>query len=367
MGDQNVGMRILTSKPALRWLAPAAVVAAVATSAVVASSATAESNLPPISPEQLLIDVQNAKVDGLSGTVIEKADLGIPAIPSVGGESGGDLTSLISGTHTLRVRYAAPDKFRLGVHGTYGETDTFVNGRDLWTWSSRDKSATHRTLSGDQPTGGKPDGAPQTPEDAAKQVLEALTPTTTVSTDSAVEVAGRDAYELVLSPNDDDSLISQVKLAVDGENKSPLRVQVFSTDAELVFETGYTEVSFTRPEDREFEFNPPPGTEVTEEPAIKPGDREPSAEDEADAQDRKDATTISGEGWTTVAVTQLPGDAAAESDQLGMFLDQLTPVKGDWGSGKLLAGTAFSVVVTDDNRLAVGAVKPELLYQALAE
>ena len=46
-------MRILTSKPALRWLAPAAVVAAVATSAVVASSATAESNLPPISAEQL--------------------------------------------------------------------------------------------------------------------------------------------------------------------------------------------------------------------------------------------------------------------------------------------------------------------------
>ncbi len=360
-------MRILTSKPALRWLAPAAVVAAVATSAVVASNATAEANLPPISAEQLLVDVQNAKIDGLSGTVIEKADLGIPAIPGVGGESGGDLTTLISGTHTLRVRYAGPDKFRLGVHGTYGETDTFVNGRDVWSWTSRDKTATHRTLSGDRPSGEKPAGAPQTPEEAARKVLAALTPTTTVSTDSAVQVAGRDAYELVLSPNDHKSLISQVKLAVDGENKSPLRVQVFAKDATLVFETGYTEVSFTRPEDREFVFTAPPGTEVTEGPAVEPGDRTPSTQDKAEAQDRQDATKISGEGWTTVAVTQLPADATDQSGQLRAFLDQLTTVKGGWGEGKLLAGTAFSVVLTDDNRLAVGAVEPEVLYQALAE
>ena len=31
----------------------------------------------------------------------------------------------------------------------------------------------------------------------------------------------------------------------------------------------------------------------------------------------------------------------------------------------LLAGTAFSAVITDDGRLAVGAVKPDLLYRAL--
>ena len=38
---------------------------------------------------------------------------------------------------------------------------------------------------------------------------------------------------------------------------------------------------------------------------------------------------------------------------------------GDWGSGRLLAGTAFSVVLTDDGRMAVGAVAPEKLYEAL--
>ena len=40
-------------------------------------------------------------------------------------------------------------------------------------------------------------------------------------------------------------------------------------------------------------------------------------------------------------------------------------MSGSWGSGRLLAGTAFSAVWTDDGRLAVGAVRPEVIYQAL--
>jgi hypothetical protein len=78
-------------------------------------------------------------------------------------------------------------------------------------------------------------------------VLGALEPTTTVTTDSDVTVADRAAYELVLDPNDDASLIGQIRLAVDGETKMPLRVQILNTKADLVFEVGYDSVSFTRP------------------------------------------------------------------------------------------------------------------------
>ena len=52
--------------------------------------------------------------------------------------------------------------------------------------------------------------------------------------------------------------------------------------------------------------------------------------------------------------------------QLKEFLSRLQPVQGSWGSGRLLAGTAFSAVWTDDGRLAVGAVRPDLIYQALS-
>jgi hypothetical protein len=59
------------------------------------------------------------------------------------------------------------------------------------------------------------------------------------------------------------------------------------------------------------------------------------------------------------------GPNASSSPELEGLLNQLKRVSGDWGSGRLLAGTAFSVVLTDDGRVAVGAVTPEALYKAL--
>jgi outer membrane lipoprotein-sorting protein len=365
-GDNNGRMWLFDSKPGLR-LAPLALVLVVAGTGLVAATASAEPTLPTRTPQELLVDLQQARTDGLSGTVVERADLGIPPIPARDGQDDPELTSLVSGTHTLRVRYSAPDKARLAILGTYSEYDIIRNGRDVWTWSSRDNAATHRAATADQPGAGEPgstpSATPRTPEEAADRVLKALEPTTTVSSDSSVEVAGRAAYELVLDPNDPNTLISEVRIAIDGDTKLPLRVQVFGTDSKIVFEVAYTSVDFTRPDDAEFAFSPPPGAKVTE---IQPSDQTPSAQDRQRAEDAKNATTVVGTGWTAVAVTKVGEPSTSEADQrLQAFLSRLQPVQGDWGSGRLLAGTAFSAVWTDDGRLAVGAVRPELIYQAL--
>jgi outer membrane lipoprotein-sorting protein len=368
--SNTVAMRILSSRPAVRWLAPLAFVVAISGTVLVATTATAERKLPPRTAEELLADVQQARVDGLSGTVIQRANLGIPEIPGAGGRDSSELSSLVSGTHTLRIRYSEPDKRRLAVLGTYGETDVIQNGTDLWIWSSRDQTAVHRTITPGSKTeiDRRPTELPRTPEEAARQVLEALEPTTTVTTDSAVTVADREAYELVLDPNDDATLISQIRLAIDGDTKMPLRVQIFGAGSELVFEVGYDSVSFTRPEDREFEFNPPPGTEVTEGEPIGPRTPNEKAREQVreEAQEARDQVKIVGSGWSTVAVGKASGDTGASgSPELEGFLSQLEPVSGDWGSGRLLAGTAFSAVLTDDGRIAFGAVRPEKLYEAL--
>jgi outer membrane lipoprotein-sorting protein len=363
-------MRILSSRPALRWLAPLAFIVAITGTVLVATTATAERKLPSRTAEQLLVDVQQARVDGLSGIVIQQANLGIPEIPGAGGRDSSELRSLVSGTHTLRVRYSEPDKYRLAVLGTYGETDVISNGKHLWIWSSRDQSAVHRTITPGSRTeiDRRPSELPRTPQEAAEQVLAALEPTTTVTTDSAVTVADRAAYELVLDPNDDATLITQIRLAIDGETKMPLRVQIFGAGAKLVFEVGYDSVSFTRPEDREFEFNPPRGTKVTEGETRAP--RTPNKQERErlreEAQEAHDGVKIVGSGWSTVAVGKASdAQGASGSPELEGFLSQLTPVSGDWGSGRLLAGTAFSAVLTDDGRIAFGAVKPEKLYKAL--
>lgn len=364
-------MPILDSKPALRWLAPLAVVLVVGTSGLVAATATADNKLPDRSAEQLLVDLQGAKVDGLSGTVVQQANLGIPAIPGAGGGGSTDPTSMLSGTHTMRVWYSGPDKARVALMGTYGESDLITNGKDVWTWSSKDQAATHTTLpQGERPTGEKPAGAdvPKTPEEAAQWAIKALGPSTAISTASDVTVARQQAYELVLRPKDNRSLISEVRVAIDGATKLPLRVQAFGQDNKLVFEVAYTRVSFTKPGDDQFAFNPPAGTKVTEK-AI-PERKAPTKAQRAEAKQAHakaaSNTKTYGTGWTTVVVSKVPADSA-QGDQLKAFVNQLTPVKGSWGSGRLLPGTAFSAVLTDDGRIAVGAVKPELLYAALAK
>jgi outer membrane lipoprotein-sorting protein len=359
-------MRIFDSKRALRLMAPLAFVLVVGGTGLVATTASADKKLPTRTPEELLVDVQQAKTDGLSGTVVERADLGIPAIPGANGQDNQELTSLASGTHTLRVRYSSPDKARLAVLDTYSEYDIIRNGKDVWTWSSKDNAATHRTLTADQAAepGATPSGTPKTPQEAAQEVLKAIEPTTTVTTDSAVEVAGRPAYELVLDPNDSGTLITQTRLAIDGDTKLPLRVQVFGPDNKIVFEVGYTSVDFTRPDDAEFVFNPPPGAKVTEVP---PSDQTtPSPQDRQRAEAGKQATKVVGTGWTAVAVNKVGDVSNNQNDQqVKAFLDKLERVSGSWGSGRLLAGTAFSAVWTDDGRLAVGAVRPDVIYQAL--
>ncbi len=373
-------MRFFTERPVLRWLAPLAVVLVVAGASLVATSATANPKLPPRTAEQLLVDVQQAKLDGLSGTVTQRANLGIPELPGASGSRSSDFNSLLSGNHTLKVWYAGPDKARVALLGTLGESDVIMNGDDLWTWSSDDNEATHRSIdrgARDSARNQAPTDVPKTPQEAAERFLAAVGPTTEVATNSSVTVAGRAAYELVLQPRDERSLISQVKIAVDAEKKIALRVQVYGQGSDPVAEIGFTAIDFGVPDDGQFAFNPPPGTKVTE---IKP-DTDSAREDAAGKkvrEARSEANTkVIGTGWTTVVVSKTASEAGntagnkagnkalAQGGELGALLDQLPKVSGDWGSGRVLAGTAFSVVLTDDGRMAVGTVKPAVLYDAL--
>jgi outer membrane lipoprotein-sorting protein len=367
-------MPIFTSRPALRWLTPLALLGVVAGASLVATTATADRKLPPRSADEILVAVQGSEVDGMSGTVTQTANLGMPELPG-GGARSSDFNSLISGTHTLRVWYAAPDKSRVALLGTLGESDMIVNGADFWTWSSDDNEATHRRLSpGDRDRAEEqaktkaPADFPQTPQEAADRFLAAVGPTTTVATDSDVKVAGRAAYELVLRPRDDGSLISEVRIAVDGEKYVPLRVRVFGKDAQPVGEVGFTSVDFAVPDKEQFAFNPPPGAKVTEVKPEAEEARRSATEEKADQlrkQREGSERTVVGTGWTTVVVTKVGSGAPSATGEFGTLLQQLPRVKGDWGTGRVLAGTAFSVVLTDDGRMAAGSVEPDLLYAAL--
>jgi len=93
----------------------AVVLLTTAGSVVSALTATARQSLPPRSAAQLLVDVQKARLDGLSGTIVQTSDLGLPALPGVAGNNSSEFSSLVSGSHTLRVWYAGPQRARVAL------------------------------------------------------------------------------------------------------------------------------------------------------------------------------------------------------------------------------------------------------------
>jgi hypothetical protein len=60
------------------------------------------------------------------------------------------------------------------------------------------------------------------------------------------------------------------------------------------------------------------------------------------------------------------GATASGSDQLTAMMQLLPRVSGPWGTGRLLDGALMSAILTDDGRIAVGAVTPKVLEAALA-
>lgn len=361
---KNGSMRAFQNRPRLRWIVPIVAVATLISGGLLAGTAVAEPPLPERSAEELVAEVAATRPTQFSGTAETRAELGLPELPGM--RKGSDFEALLAGTNTIRVWAGTAEQARIAVHGTFGESDLIRNGSEVWLWNSEDKSAVHRTLSGKDQKDAKEQEL--TPQQLAARAIAAIQPDTEISVARNVTIAGRAAYELVLEPKDDRSLIEQVRIAIDGEKFLPLRVQLVAEGAgQPAVEAAYTEIDFSAPDPSVFEFTPPAGTDVTEENGTDHDRRsqDPEARPE-DRKDAKDSTTVIGEGWT--AVYLIDGEQPAkdqERDQGDATIEALPKVSGDWGSGRLFSSRVVTAVIADDGRIAVGAVSPELLYSAL--
>ena len=359
---------VFRSRPAWRWLAPAVAAVVVVGGGAAAGTivANADPSLPARSAEQLLADLRNTDVDGLVGTIVQSAELGIPGTGGNGPGAAADLAALFAGITTARIWHAPGARDRLALLGPQGETDLIRNGSDLWVWNSIDKKANHLNLPARRAEPGRPDPA-------------AVDLTTGVTTTGAVTVAGRDAYELVLSPKDKSSLIGQVRLAIDAEHHIPLRVDVYAKNATSpAVRVAFQQISFAVPDAEQFTFNPPPGTKVTNStgPALT---EQHKAEIEKRAAAAKpelkggSEPSVIGTGWTSVVTANLPKTTGKDAtpgqpgQDLTGALDMLPKASGTWGTGHIFAGTLFSVLVTDDGKVFAGAVAPEKLYELAAK
>jgi outer membrane lipoprotein-sorting protein len=368
----------------LVWAVPAVGLAVVAAAVGIPMVASASPSLPHKSAAQLLVDVSKSSETPLSGTVVETARLGLPALPDIGGTAISPAT-LVAGSHTARVWYDGGAKARVALVGNLAETDLVRNGRDVWLWTSGRNTAQHWRLpahaadkAGASPSSPSPSPSAAeslTPQQAARQALAAVSPTTKVTVDGTASVAGRSAYELVLAPRDSRSLVGDVRIAVDAKTSVPLRVQVHAAHStgRPAFETTFTSVSFGKPSASVFRFSPPPGAKVTTS-SVASSD----VKDTARTADHGSSPKVIGKGWTAVVElsgVSLPAGGGGEerhhgsttADQLSALTRAMTPVSGAFGSGQLLRTKLVTVLLLDDARAFVGAVSPRFLEQAAAK
>jgi outer membrane lipoprotein-sorting protein len=345
----------------IRW-APAVVApVAIAAAVIVAPLAAGASDLPVKSPADVLRLVAAGHTRSFSGTVEQSSDLGLPSLPSTSSgsqdASAANALELALADHTAKVWVDGPEHVRVQVLDKLAERDAYRDGSDLWLYQSNGEEVTHATLPTHPDKASAPDATSLTPSQLAQRFLDAADPSTEVTLGDDTSVAGRPAYDLVLTPKTSATLIGHVSIAVDGATGIPLRVAVTARGASSPsFQAGFTSFSDRKPGASVFSFTPPKGSHVTERTLPSGAEARSLGEQGAHAR-----PAVSGTGWATIV--SLPAGSAPASLTDDPLVAQLSqPVDG----GRALSSSLVSVLITSDGRVLAGAVPVSALQAAAA-
>lgn len=379
VGDRAARRRVLT------WTAAVGVPVLVGAAILVPMAASGAVDLPDKTPAELIEFAAASDVDALSGTIEQSSDLGLPDLGAITGAMGDgsasegaptaadidDLISLVTGSHTAKV-YLDGESARVQVLDQLGERNVYVDGaaNQVWYVDSETQTATQLTLPSDAEIDGLHSDAPvpqeplPTPDEMLDQALATLDESTEVTVGTDARVAGRDVYELVLTPRTTDTLVGEIRFAIDGENGVALAASVTARGAsEPAFRTGFTQVDFAAPDPAVFAFTPGDDITVTQKDISLPS----GAPDHDDATADAASPVVYGEGWSAVVELPSSGEAGAADVFAGLDPEQLarlnsvtTAVDG----GRVLQTSLVTVLITDDGRVLAGAVPAERLVEA---
>jgi len=375
-------------RKAARYVVPVAVVgvAAATIGLVPALADSGDPDLPKISAQQLIDKIAKSDVQQMSGTVKITTDLGLPDLGGLessltsGATKSGDgssadptskLTELATGTHTVRVAADGPDRQKVSLLENAAEYSLIHNGKDVWGYDSQSNEVYHATSS-DSAAAQKKEDVPATPKDLTKDALKSVDDTTSVSVQGTAQVAGRDAYRLVIKPKQSGSTVGQITVAVDSKTGLPLKFTLTpASGGAAVIDAGFTQVSFAKPSSSTFDFSAPKGAKVTEDNQAEHQQkgRDKSGKSDEDLAKGLDGMTVIGKGWNSVATFDTGGQGmpsgAEAGGQFGGFLDSLgDKVSGKFGSGTVFKTRLINALITDDGKVYVGAVSKDALVKA---
>ncbi|WP_322411315.1 hypothetical protein [Microbacterium invictum] len=369
----NPGPRARIRRP-LIWTSVVAVPLLAGAAIAVPMAASGAVDLPDKTPQELIEFAAASEVEALSGTIEQTSELGLPDLGALTGsmdDAAGegdssaqldDLIALVTGSHTAKV-YLDGDSARLQVLDELGERNVYVDeaAREVWYVDSESQSATKLVLPDDEELrdaygedAEKPEAGDvlPTPDEMLDDALARLDESTEVTVGTDARVAGREVYELVLAPRTDDTLVGDVRFAIDGETGVALSASVTARGVtEPAFQVAFTQVYFSAPDASVFAFEPGAGLDVTEKDVPLPTERE---QGELSTPQDETAPRVVGEGWSAVVELANPG---MDAEQRAMLDSLTTAVDG----GRVIQTSLMSVMITDDGRILIGAVPTQLL------
>ena len=385
-----------------RWVPSIAVPAVIAVGAIAVPLQANAIDLPDLSPQQVMVLMQGADVTEFSGTIVKSSNLGLPTlefssmmsedsiaqmeekmpaemadfVPAV--IESNTLTQaieLISGSHTIRVYVSGQDKLRAQILDPMSQRDLIVNGNEFWVYDAKMATALTGTVDIEADPAKQAEAEQKvldyadsialdlsSPEAIADYLVSMVDETSQIQVGKDHSVAGRSAYQLIISPDSPNSLVASAAVSVDSETGMPLKVEIFSTtQVEAAMTVGFESISFGSVDQGLFRFTPPAGTSVEtfdadelmatldgyEKPEGYVSDYEVPAEPE-----------VLGSDWDSVVhLAALPADIPQDLMATELFADMLTQVPG----GKVFSTPLVNVLLTDSGEVYMGAVTIDYL------
>ena len=384
-----------------RWMPAVVTPAVIAAISLVPLQASAV-DLPDMSAEELMVMMMDAQPTEFSGTILKTSNLGLPAL---------ELSSMVSEEDAERMREKMPEEFAdfapevieqnllteamelvTGEHRVrvfVGETgmraqildmmaqrDLIVSGNTIWSYDSREQVAMYAEIDEEKLAEGKVSAEAELnayiaelgldltdPQAVAEYLMSQVGDSSEVSVGTDHYHAGRTAYQLIVTPNSEVSLVDSIVVSVDSETGMPLALSVYSTEqAEPAMEVGYESISFADQDESLFSFTPPAGTQIVDLNELEAQKEKVDLEmwmdmDEMESLEKKPEPVMIGEGWDTVV--HMPAGEKTLEEMGGQLLQSLmTPVAG----GMLLSTPLMNVFMTDSGDVYAGAVSVQHLF-----
>lgn len=384
-----------------RWMPAVVTPAVIAAISLVPLQASAV-DLPDMSAEELMVMMMDAQPTEFSGTILKTSNLGLPAL---------ELSSMVSEEDAERMREKMPEEFAdfapevieqnllteamelvTGEHRVrvfVGETgmraqildmmaqrDLIVSGNSIWSYDSREQVAMYAEIDEEKLAEGKVSAEAELnayiaelgldltdPQAVAEYLMSQVGDSSEVSVGTDHYHAGRTAYQLIVTPNSEVSLVDSIVVSVDSETGMPLALSVYSTEqAEPAMEVGYESISFADQDESLFSFTPPAGTQIVDLNELEAQKEKVDLEmwmdmDEMESLEKKPEPVMIGEGWDTVV--HMPAGEKTLEEMGGQLLQSLmTPVAG----GMLLSTPLMNVFMTDSGDVYAGAVSVQHLF-----